>query len=115
MLWPQMPLQDTSQDGKELCIHRFPAPAKALFLFQQHLIWTNSSSTREIRLPGVPPGALAMKASPFFHWAILSKKGFRTELSYLRSGELESACLASSQRRGAVPARAPGPSLLGLT
>lgn len=59
--------------------------------------------------PGVPMGALAMKASPFFHWVLLSKKGCKTELSYLGSGELESACLASSQRRVAVPARAPGP------
>lgn len=59
-------------------------------------------------------GALAMKASPFFHWAILGKKGCKTERSYLRSGELETACLASSQRRVAVPAGAPGPSLLGL-
>lgn len=40
--------------SKELCIHkRFSAPAKALFIFQQHLIWTNSSSTRDTQLPGI--------------------------------------------------------------
>ena len=115
MLWPQIQLQDTNpKTAKSSALtKRFPAPAKALFIFQQHLIWTNSSSTREIQLPGVPRGALTMKAAPFFHWAILSKKGCKTELSCLRSRELESACLASSLRIVAVPARAPGALTIG--
>lgn len=53
-----------------------------------------------------------MKGGPFFCQDILNKR-LQDRAELLADGELESACLASSQRKVAVLARAPGALIVG--